>query len=63
MKIYPYYFFMAFFFGIFISYLTVPIKDIIIKNPTPENVAKVVDQNNCNKNNTCYRYKIKPSLV
>ena len=63
MKIYPYYFFIAFFFGILISYITLPSKDVIFKNPTPDNVAKIIDKDNCHKTNTCYRYKIKPSLV
>ena len=62
MKIYPYYFFMAFFFGILVSYLTLPAKNVIVKNPTPEQVALVVDKNNCHKSNTCYRYKKNPNL-
>ncbi len=63
MKIYPYYFFIAFAVGILISYITLPPKDIIFKNPTAGEVAVQVDQENCQKTNTCYRYKKNPNLV
>jgi len=63
MKIYPHYFFLAFAVGILYTYITLPMKDLIIKNPTPDEVAKIIDKDNCKKNNTCYRYKIKPNLA
>lgn len=47
-------FFIAFFIGIFFTYIFSPAKRIIIKWPTPENIDKVIYKDN---SDLCYKYK------
>ncbi len=50
----PFYFFMALFVGLFITYISTPTPDIIFKYPTPENAGKIIYKDNAS---VCYRYK------
>ena len=50
----PIIFFVALFVGIFIAYITVPVPDIVIKYPTPENAGKIVYRDSAD---VCYKYK------
>ncbi len=49
-----YAFFIAFFFGIFYTYITAPKPRIIVKYPTPYNVDKIIYKNS---DDLCYKYK------
>ena len=49
-----YAFFIAFFFGIFYTYVTAPKPRIVIKYPTPYNVNKIIYKNS---DDLCYIYK------
>ena len=57
MKIYEKYFFIGFVIGIFLTYITLPEKHIIIKKPSAQKIGEKYDKENCNKKNSCYRYK------
>jgi hypothetical protein len=52
----PFYFLIALCVGLFYTYITAPVPQIIIKYPTPFNAGKItyVDQND-----VCYKYQIK----
>lgn len=52
----PIYFFIAFFIGMLITYVTAPIPKVIIKYPTPENAGKIIYRDNAD---VCYKYKAK----
>lgn len=47
-------FFVAFFLGIFMVYITVPLPEVIIKYPTPHNSGKIIYKDSAD---TCYIYK------
>ena len=49
----PWYFLISFCIGMFISYITTPTPEIIIKFPTPENAGKIVYKDSAN---VCYKY-------
>ncbi len=51
-----YYFFIAFFLGLFIIYVTSPLPKVIIKYPTLENANNTTYIDN---NNVCYKYSPK----
>ena len=50
----PKYFFIAFFVGMFMTYITVPTPEVILKYPTPINSGKIVYQDLAD---TCYVYE------
>ena len=52
----PVYFFVALFVGLFYTYLTTPMPEIIIKYPTPENAGKIIYKDRAD---VCYKYKVK----
>lgn len=52
----PIYFFIAFFIGMMITYITAPIPKVIIKYPTPENAGKIIYRDNAD---VCYKYQAK----
>ena len=52
----PLYFLVAFFIGIFYTYLTTPTPEIIIRYPTPENAGKIIYRDRAD---VCYKYKAK----
>jgi len=49
-------FFIAFFMGIFLTYIFAKPKKIIIKWPTPENAGKIIYKDE-KDSDTCYKYK------
>jgi hypothetical protein len=49
----PLYFFIALSIGLFYTYLTTPMPDIIIKYPTPENAGKIIYKDRAD---VCYKY-------
>lgn len=51
----PFYFFVALFIGMFITYISTPTPDVIIKYPTPENVGKIIYKDNAD---VCYKYEM-----
>ena len=51
----PLAFFITIFIGLFLSYIFISPKKIVILYPTPENAGKVIYKNNTD--NTCYKYK------
>lgn len=50
----PYYFILAFSFGVFLSYIFTPKPKIIIKYPTPQNSGKITYMDD---GGVCYRYE------
>ena len=52
----PFYFFIALFVGLFYTYLTTPMPEIIIKYPTPENVGNIIYKDRAD---VCYKYVAK----
>lgn len=50
----PFYFIVAFAFGIFLSYIFTPSPKIVIKYPTPQNAGKVTYVDDAG---VCYRYE------
>jgi len=52
----PLYFFIALFIGLFYTYLTTPMPEIIIKYPTPDNAGKIVYRDRAD---VCYKYDAK----
>ena len=46
-------FFIAFFIGMFIVYITVPLPEIIIRYPTPHNAGKIIYKDSAD---ICYVY-------
>ncbi len=50
----PFYFFIALFIGMFFTYISTPIPDIIIKYPTPENAGRVIYKDDAD---VCYKYR------
>jgi hypothetical protein len=52
----PKYFFVAFFIGMFLVYITVPTPEVIIRYPTPHNAGKVVYKDSAD---VCYVYDSK----
>lgn len=52
----PLYFFIALFIGLFYTYLTTPMPEVIIKYPTPENAGKIIYKD---KADVCYKYVAK----
>ena len=53
-KINPFFFFLAFAIGLFMSYILAPKKEIIIKFPTPENSDKVTYKDS---DDNCFKIK------
>lgn len=47
-------FFVAFFIGMFMVYITVPLPEIIIRYPTPHNAGSIIYKDNADM---CYVYK------
>ena len=52
----PKYFFISFFIGMFLVYISVPTPEVIIRYPTPFNAGKVVYKDNADM---CYVYDSK----
>lgn len=52
-KIEPFYFFMALFVGIFLTYIYTPPPEIIFVFPTPDNEDTIYNDDS----NNCYKYK------
>ncbi len=50
----PLYFFLALFIGLFFTYISTPIPDIVIKYPTPENTGKIIYKDDAD---VCYKYR------
>lgn len=53
MYLLPIYFFLSFFFGILMVYLSTPKPKVIIKFPTPQNAGKIIYKDN---SGVCYKY-------
>ena len=51
----PLFFFIAFFIGMFLTYITTPLPTIIIKYPVPEHVSDIVYRD---PSDVCYKYKV-----
>lgn len=49
----PFYFILAFAIGMLIVYMTSPVPEVVYKYPTPENVGKVIYQDD---SENCYKY-------
>ena len=49
----PLWFFMAFFIGMFLTYISTPLPDIMIKYPTPENAGNIIYRDSAD---VCYKY-------
>lgn len=52
----PLYFFIGLSIGLFFTYISTPIPEIVIKYPTPENAGKIIYRDNAD---VCYKYKAK----
>jgi hypothetical protein len=52
----PFYFFIAFFVGMFFVYVLAPTPEVILRYPTPTNAGKMVYQDHAD---TCYVYDAK----
>ena len=52
-------FFISFFIGMFMVYITTPLPEIIIKYPTPSNAGKIIYKDNAD---TCYVYDSKETV-
>lgn len=52
----PSYFFISFFIGILLVYISVPTPEVILKYPTPDNSGKIVYQDSAD---SCYVYDSK----
>jgi hypothetical protein len=48
------YFICAFAFGLFLTYISAPAPEIVIKFPSPYNSGKITYKD---KSNTCYKYE------
>lgn len=53
----PLYFFVALFIGLFYTYLTTPMPEVIIKYPTPDNAGNIIYKDRAD---VCYKYIAKP---
>ncbi len=52
-KISPFYFILAFAFGIFYCYFTKPQPEVIVKFPSPQNAGKVIYKGS---DDSCFKY-------
>ncbi len=50
----PFYFLIAFFIGMFFTYISTPPPDIVIKYPTPDNAGKIIYRDTAD---VCYKYR------
>ena len=50
----PFYFLIALFIGLFITYSMTPMPKVVYKYPTPDSVDDTIYEN---ESNTCYKYE------